>query len=83
MPTLAEAEGLCGQIQDWLSADQIVLIHCMGGLGRSGLVAASLLVDVGLGAAEAIREVREVRDPRAVETRAQEDFVARYAAHRD
>ena len=51
----------------------------MGGLGRSGLLASCVLVDGGLSAEDAIREVREARDPRAVETRDQEDFVGRYA----
>lgn len=58
-----------------LSAGQRVVVHCMGGLGRSGLVAACALVDRGRGGDEAIRAVRAARDPRAVETRGQEDFV--------
>jgi hypothetical protein len=58
-----------------LAAGQRVVVHCMGGLGRSGLVAACALVDRGRAGDEAIRAVRAARDPRAVETRGQEDFV--------
>lgn len=57
-----------------LDAGQRVLIHCRGGLGRTGLVAALILVERGAEAPAAIRRVRAVR-PHAVETRAQEDYV--------
>lgn len=48
-----------------------VLIHCRGGLGRAGTIAARLLVELGWEAEQAIRAVRGVR-PGAIETRAQE-----------
>lgn len=46
-----------------------VLVHCMGGLGRAGTIAARLLVELGWSPADAIREVRRVR-PGAIETSA-------------
>ena len=52
-----------------------VLIHCRGGVGRSGMLAARLLVESGMPALEAITEVRTAR-PHAVETPAQERWVA-------
>jgi ADP-ribosyl-[dinitrogen reductase] hydrolase len=57
-----------------LDAGERVLIHCRGGLGRTGLVAALILVERGAEPPAAIRRVRAVR-PHAVETRAQEDYV--------
>lgn len=51
-----------------------VLLHCMGGLGRTGTVAAQLLIETGMTPAEAIRRVRAVR-PNAIETRAQEHYL--------
>lgn len=51
-----------------------VVIHCRGGLGRSGLVAACALVARGLGAEEAMRVVRGARTG-AIENERQEDFV--------
>lgn len=51
-----------------------VLIHCMGGLGRAGTIAARLLVELGWAPGEAIRAVRKVR-PGALETDEQEDLV--------
>jgi predicted protein tyrosine phosphatase len=56
-----------------------VVIHCIGGLGRSGLAAAAFLRERGLSASEAIAAVRATRSPRALETVAQERFVERYS----
>ena len=56
-----------------------MLVHCVGGLGRSGMVAASWLRSRGASADEALASVREARGPRAVETAIQEDFVRAYA----
>ena len=55
-----------------------VAVACMGGVGRSGTVVACALVDAGWDADAAIRRVREVRHPTAVETQAQEDFVRKF-----
>lgn len=56
-----------------------VAVACMGGVGRTGTVAACALVDAGWTAAEAIAEVRRVRHPTAVETAEQVAFVEAYA----
>jgi len=59
---------------DALKAGKRVTVHCRGGLGRSGLVAARLLVDLGVRPRDAINRVRAVR-PGAIETREQERYV--------
>lgn len=51
-----------------------VVVHCRGGLGRTGLVVARLLVELGLDPEEAISQVRAVR-PGAVETWEQEEYI--------
>jgi ADP-ribosyl-[dinitrogen reductase] hydrolase len=51
-----------------------VLVHCRGGLGRAGMVAARLLIELGEEPETAIAKVRRVR-PGAIETYAQEQFV--------
>lgn len=56
-----------------------VAVACMGGVGRTGTVAACSLVRNGLDADAAIGRVRQVRHPEAVETAEQEDFVRAYA----
>jgi len=51
-----------------------VLVHCRGGLGRAGTIAARLLVELGAKPDEAIRAVRHVR-PGAIQTPEQERYV--------
>lgn len=51
-----------------------VLVHCRGGLGRAGTIAARLLIELGMPSEEAIGKVRAVR-PGAIETRGQEFYV--------
>ncbi len=58
-----------------------VAVACMGGVGRSGTVAACALVRGGRSAREAIDRVRAVRHPAAVETAGQQDFVHSWAQH--
>ena len=51
-----------------------VLVHCRGGLGRAGTIAARLLVELGMEPTKAIANVRAVR-PGAIQTSDQEKFV--------
>ncbi len=67
-------------IRDRLRAGFDVLVHCKGGLGRAGTVAARLLVEFGASADEAVRSVRAARSRYAIETRSQEAHVAECAA---
>jgi protein-tyrosine phosphatase len=59
-----------------------VAVACMGGVGRTGTVAACALVEGGMTADEAIATVRVVRHPTAVETVEQERFVRSFSAER-
>jgi ADP-ribosyl-[dinitrogen reductase] hydrolase len=71
------------EIRALLRGGRDVLVHCRGGLGRAGMIAARLLVELGTEPAEAIARVRAVR-PGAIETREQERFVReRVAGRRD
>ena len=67
-------------IEKRLSEETHVMVHCVGGLGRSGFCLAGLLVSRGLSAKHAIEAVRQCRSPRAVETVAQEALVEEFAA---
>jgi hypothetical protein len=60
-----------------LSGDTVV-VHCRGGLGRAGLVAACCLTAVGYDAERAIATVRAARGS-TIETRGQERFIAEFA----
>lgn len=61
-------------IRTRLRAGRDVALHCRGGLGRSGMIAARLLVELGTPAEVAIAAVRTAR-PGAIETPAQEAHV--------
>jgi ADP-ribosyl-[dinitrogen reductase] hydrolase len=62
-------------IRDRLRMEFDVLIHCKGGLGRAGTVAARLLVEMGEDPNTAIRKVRHARSKCAIETTGQERHV--------
>lgn len=81
-------QGVCTKEQmtlavDWLQKKTVkgekTLIHCVGGLGRSGMLAACFHKRYSsLNAEEAIALVRECRSQRAVENQLQEDFVRNF-----
>lgn len=74
-PTFADTVQLVlGKLLD----GQNVVLHCRGGLGRAGTLAACLLIEMGLEAESAIQKVREAR-PGAIETGAQVEFIHCYA----
>ena len=63
-------------IRDRLHMGFNVLVHCKGGLGRAGTVAARLLVELGESPESAVRRVRKARK-NAIETREQKRHVER------
>ena len=77
--TLSRWEGISTDLHRVLDAGGRVLVHCRGGLGRAGTMAALLLVERGDTASEAMRLVRAAR-PGAIETTVQEKFLADRAA---
>jgi ADP-ribosyl-[dinitrogen reductase] hydrolase len=63
-----------GELRSILRRKLDVLVHCRGGLGRAGTIAARLLVELGMEPRKAIASVRLAR-PGAIETSDQERFV--------
>ena len=57
-----------------------IVIHCMGGKGRSGTIAAILLIEFGNNNKDVIEIVRKKRKG-AIETKEQEDFILSYRTH--
>jgi ADP-ribosyl-[dinitrogen reductase] hydrolase len=57
-----------------LKAGHNIVIHCKGGLGRTGTVAARLLIEFGLDPQIAIQSVRKAR-PGAIENNLQEHYI--------
>lgn len=57
-----------------LCQGQSLVVHCRGGLGRAGMIAAKLVTIMGEDPRRAIERIRTVR-PGAIETPAQEAYV--------
>jgi len=55
-------------------APEQTLVHCEGGMGRTGTMLATILILEGMSPIEAINEVRK-HNPYAIETTVQEDFL--------
>lgn len=72
-PQGADWPRLAQRIAATLDGGGKVLVHCRGGLGRSGMVALKLMVDSGEPPENALERLRAVR-PGAVETAAQFDW---------
>lgn len=80
-PPDARFEERWPEVMPWLlqhlNRGDAILIHCRGGLGRTGTIVSLLLVELGMGPGEAIMKVREAR-PGTVETIQQQSYVRNY-----
>ena len=72
--TLEQWNYIRQRIHTRLNRGEKILIHCRGGLGRSGTLAAKILMDKGFSSKEAIERVRVTR-PGAIETAEQELYL--------
>ena len=75
----AKLAEILGRVADALSNGKNVLVHCRQGIGRSGLVAASLLVKKGISPGAAIESVSAARGMPVPETAEQRDWIDHYA----
>jgi len=78
VPDPEEMERLVLWIRTELDRGARMAVHCVGGLGRAGTVAACYLREMKCTASEALSVVRQSRSQRAVETRVQEEFVSTF-----
>ena len=67
-----EVEGQ--RLRSLLQNGERIIIHCFAGLGRTGMIAARILVELGMDPANAILRVREA-DDRRIQTERQINFV--------
>lgn len=82
VPSSGEAFlGLVERLHGYLANDQGVAIHCRMGIGRSSLVAASLLVKSGLATSDAFTAISHARGMTVPDTSSQIDWVESMAAH--
>ena len=69
---------VCHTLKQEFQRGNSIGLHCKGGIGRSGTVAAMLLIEYGKENSVAIEQVRQKRKG-AIENQLQEDFVRNFS----
>jgi protein-tyrosine phosphatase len=75
-PASAQTFGLIADIHQRIMLGENTVIHCWAGIGRTGLLAASVLVQHGFGPAEAFQTVSAARGVQTPDTEEQTAWVA-------
>jgi len=70
---------LLTKMHEQVSAGRNVLVHCRQGIGRTGLVVASLLIRSGMSPGAAVDAVSAARGVTVPETSEQRQWIERYA----
>ncbi|MGF1715318.1 phosphatase domain-containing putative toxin [Photobacterium chitinilyticum] len=63
--------------QVMLDNGEVLVVHCMGGSGRTGLIAARIMLDRGIGLDSAIEQIQALR-PGAFTRQAHIDYIKQY-----
>lgn len=80
-PTEDELQEIISWINYRIGNNDKVLVHCVGGLGRTGTIVAAYLKKYHkLSSEGSIEIVRKSRSPRAIETKVQEEMVKNFEA---
>lgn len=78
-PSLEQVASFCRLCDEVMARGEAVVAHCHAGIGRTGSMAASYLVHLGLDPAEAIARIRAQR--MAIQNPEQEAVVHEWALH--
>lgn len=76
-PTVAQIQMLLARMSAAMRRGEVLAVHCLAGLGRTGTVLAAWLVREGLSAEEALRRTRLI-DVKYVQSEAQENLLYEY-----
>lgn len=77
-PTLEQLEQFVRLVADSKSSGKKTIVHCQGGIGRTGTFAAAYWIAQGKSAEEAMQHVRKTQR-HAVETPEQEEILVEFA----
>jgi len=80
VPLPEELHRLMTQLTDDLKAGHRIVVHCRGGIGRTGLVCSCILVASGMDADSAMNLVKLKRGRCVPETEAQTNMIRQFAA---
>ena len=75
-PSLAKATKLVGQLVEKFHKGKAIAIHCRAGIGRSSLMAACVLVSLGLAEEDVFERIGRARGVIAPDTKGQRDWLA-------
>ena len=75
IPTLQEARALVRRL---LQVRGPIMVHCAGGLGRSGVIAGVLLRALGVPYEDVLQRLRTARGPECPQTSEQRAFIQRF-----
>ncbi len=78
VPDLTDLKMLTRQLHTEIIQGTNLLVHCRGGIGRTGLVCCCLLIATGLSASEAVAIITEKRGCSVPETPAQCDLIRQF-----
>lgn len=82
-PTAAETDLLVSQMREMLNNGEVLAVHCLAGLGRTGTILAAYLVkEKGLSAQVALNQIRRF-NRQFVQSDDQEDFLVEYEVQQE
>jgi predicted protein tyrosine phosphatase len=76
IPDRSATLALAAELHSHLRAGADIAVHCRGGIGRSSILAAAILILEGVGPADAMDQISAARGVRVPETAAQRAFIA-------
>lgn len=79
VPEPDELYSLVAQLTDELKSGKHIVVHCRGGIGRTGLICCCILVATGLNAQSAMELVSQQRGCKVPETAAQTGMIEQFA----
>ncbi len=78
-PTVAQTQMLLARMSALMRKGEVLAVHCLAGIGRTGTILAAWLVREGLTAEEALKRVRSIQ-AHYVQSQAQETLLHDYEA---
>lgn len=73
-PSIEQGIRICETIEHLIAEHEVIAVHCLAGMGRTGTILAAYLIWEGQSALDALETVRSI-EPRWVQSQTQVDFL--------